>query len=170
MPRRSTCVLFILVLLATACATTKPGTGDISFRLRWDGSADLDLHVTDPAGRHIGTEMRIGAVDLEDARRQAEEQLRLREASADVPEGILDIDCNADPERMCKRPIENIFWPTGTAPRGTYTVWVHHFQNVTGDGPVPFTLEIRRGERVVRTIRGTVDRDAPTSEKTVVDV
>lgn len=157
-------LLAVVLFLTTGCATTRPGTGDISFRLLWDGSADLDLHVTDPVGRHVGTEMSIAGGSYEEIVQRIAEFRRLEEEHGAVPKGVLDIDCNADPERMCKRPIENVFWPAGTAPRGEYEVWVQHFQNVTGDGAVPFVLEIRRGERVVQTVRGTVDRDDPTSE------
>ncbi|MDA8020996.1 MAG: hypothetical protein MPN21_26460 [Thermoanaerobaculia bacterium] len=160
----------LLFCLLSGCASTRPGTGDLSFRLLWDGSADLDLHAEDPHGRHVGTQMSFAsAQDAAALRRQLAEYTRLENELDHVPKGILDVDCNADPERMCKRPIENIFWPTGTAPRGTYEVWVHHFQNVTGDDGVPYFLEIRRGERVVQTIRGTVAEDDPTSERISVD-
>lgn len=171
--RVSLMVSVCLFSLFAGCATTRPGTGDISFRLLWDGSADLDLHAEDPYGRHVGTHMNyVGMVDQAaiDARnRQFVEYKRLDEELSDQPKGILDVDCNADTERMCKSPIENIFWPKGTAPRGSYEIWVHHFQNVMGDGEVPYTLEIRRGERVVRTVRGTVEPDVPTSERITVD-
>lgn len=161
--------------LLIGCTTTKPGTGDISFRLLWDGTADLDLHAEDPFGRHVGTHMNyVGVTDPEARSRQFAEYQRLDEELSHLPHGVLDIDCNADPERMCKRPIENMFWPKGTAPRGIYQVWVHHFQNVTGDGAVNYELEIRRGERVMQTIRGTVGpgtvgSEVPTSERVMVE-
>lgn len=165
------CLLCLAVGLLGGCATTRPGTGDISFRLLWQGTADLDLHAEDPHGRHVGTHMNwVGVTDMEARNRQFVEYQRLDEELSHLPRGVLDIDCNADPERMCKQPIENMFWPTGTAPRGVYEVWIHHFQNVagqnvTGDGSVDYTLEIRRGETVVRTVRGTVEPEAPTSDR-----
>lgn len=160
----------LLLCLLAGCATTRPGTGDISFRLLWEGTADLDLHAEDPHGRHVGTHMNwVGVTDFDARNRQLAEYLRREDELAHVPKGILDIDCNADPERMCKRPIENIFWSTGTAPRGRYQVWVHHFQNVTGDGAVEYALEIRRGEAVVRTVRGAVEPESPTSDRISVD-
>jgi len=56
----------ILLGLLNGCATTRPGTGDISFRLLWDGTADLDLHAEDPHGRHVGTHMNnVGVTDQE---------------------------------------------------------------------------------------------------------
>lgn len=162
--------LACLFCLLAGCATTRPGTGDISFRLLWQGTADLDLHAEDPHGRHVGTHMNwVGVTDLEARNRQFGEYQRLDEELSHLPKGILDIDCNADPERMCKQPIENIFWPTGTAPRGAYKVWIHHFQNVTGDGSVDYTLEIRRGETVVRTVRGTAEPETPTSDRIEIE-
>ncbi|MCP4658831.1 MAG: hypothetical protein GY856_25755, partial [bacterium] len=43
----------LAAILLASCATMKPGIGDIAFRLRWQGSADLDLHVEDPDGGHV---------------------------------------------------------------------------------------------------------------------
>src|SRR5205085_2107616 len=39
----------------TGSTTTEPplGTGDVQVTLRWSGTSDLDLHVTDPAGAEI---------------------------------------------------------------------------------------------------------------------
>lgn len=95
---------------AADTTTTEPvlGTGDIQFTLRWDSNADLDLAVTDPSGAKVdfGTET--------------------------VPSGgALDVDANAacstqDP------PVENVFWPTGAAPAGTYTVEITYFSECEG--------------------------------------
>ena len=169
------CLLCLPAGLLGGCATSRPGTGDISFRLLWQGTADLDLHVEGPHGRHVGTHMNwVGVTDPAERNRQFAEYMRLDEELSHLPKGILDIDCNADPERMCKQPIENIFWPKGTAPRGVYQVWVHHFQNVEGrnqpgDGAVDYRLEIRRGETVIKKVPGTVEPEAPTSERIEVE-
>ncbi|MEM8964402.1 MAG: hypothetical protein AAGD38_23150, partial [Acidobacteriota bacterium] len=151
-------VLVALTLWLGGCATTlDPGTGDVSFRLRWDGTADLDLHIVDPLGRHVGIEQAGPGSDYEAHLDQVRIWREAATAHEDVPVGILDIDCNADPTRVCERPIENVFWPTGTAPDGEYEVWVNHFQNVFGDESVAYELEIRRGDRVVERHRGEVD-------------
>ena len=44
-----------VVLVSTGCASAdvRPGTGDLSFRLTWTGSADLDLYVRSPLGEQI---------------------------------------------------------------------------------------------------------------------
>jgi uncharacterized protein YfaP (DUF2135 family) len=110
------------------------GTGDIAFRLLWQGPVDLDLHVTSPLDETIDF-----------VRRTSESG------------GRLDVDCNAAPDRMCPRPIENVFWPAGKAPPGTYEVWVE-LANLPGrkeeaerfvEVGVELRLQILRGTEVV---------------------
>lgn len=158
-------VVGVVVLLAAGCASTvQPGTGDVSFRLRWDGTADLDLHVVDPVGRHVGVEQPGLGVDHAAHQADVESWRAAAEAHPDVPAGILDVDCNADPERACPRPIENVYWPTGTAPRGTYRVWVRWFQDVYSQEPAAYVLEVRRGEQVVERFEGVVGVGVERSE------
>jgi hypothetical protein len=147
-------VAIIAAATLTGCATLKPGTGDISFRLRWEGSADLDLHVVDPIGRHIGLAHVLRSEESEEAQLRQERSEKAQADHPDAAPGILDIDCNADSEKICAKPIENIFWPTSTALRGSYEVWVHYFQDISGEKDVPYVLEIRRGERVVERQNG----------------
>jgi hypothetical protein len=100
----------------------------------WEGDADLDLYVTSPL----------------------EEPINFVHRSSESG-GQLDIDCNAAPDRMCARPIENVFWPTGRAPAGSYQVWVELANVPSGEKPaarfaetgVDFALQILRGTRVV---------------------
>ncbi len=40
--------------------------------------------------------------------------------------GILDVDANVRPET--KKPVENVVWPEGKAPGGTYKAYVHHYK------------------------------------------
>lgn len=79
---------------------TTVGTGDVQVSLSWDVNSDVDLHVTEPSGEEIYWNNRTSATH-----------------------GTLDLDsnaaCNLDGRRN-----ENVTWPTGTAPRGTYTVKV----------------------------------------------
>lgn len=145
-------ILQILLALGlcslVACASTgpRPGTGDIAFRLRWDGGADLDLHVVDPEGHHISFMI----------------------PASPGSKGILDVDCNRSPLDLCEQPIENVYWPTGQAPTGLYEYWVQWFQHVRLPGKddpgdedaetevVSFVLEVLHGRRVVERHRGTV--------------
>ena len=75
------------------------GTGDVQVTLGWDTVADVDLHVIDPNGDEVYWANRM------------------------VPSGgELDLDSNAG----CSEGVsnENITWPEGLAPRGTYIVRV----------------------------------------------
>ncbi|MEM6797533.1 MAG: hypothetical protein AAF725_26430, partial [Acidobacteriota bacterium] len=83
-------------------------------------------------------------------------QAALDAAENPGPAGMLDIDCNSTPETQCRRPIENIFWPPDSAPAGSYRTWVTLFRQPVGADPVPYTLEIRHGERVVQTFEGSL--------------
>ena len=68
-----------------ATGGVEPGTGDIAFRLLWQGNSDLDLYVTDPAGSCVFF-----------AKPKSESG------------AILDIDCNGGSDKMCEQPIENV--------------------------------------------------------------
>jgi hypothetical protein len=81
------------------------GTGDVQVTVAWDTDADVDLHVVDPSGSEIYW-----------AARQSPSG------------GRLDLDsnpaCVLDDVRN-----ENITWPVGTAPQGTYTVRVDYWSS-----------------------------------------
>lgn len=158
--------LLALLLVGCASAPPRPGTGDLSFTLRWDGTADLDLHVEDPLGRRTSAlsaysppEEDVLPADLKDG--------ELLVSSETSQSGILDIDCNAAPDRLCERPLENVFWPSGTAPLGDYELWVLLFQRLRDGSSVPFVIEVRRGERVVHTFSGKLDDERRESKRFV---
>ncbi len=166
--------VLVLCLVGVGCASQglKPGTGDISFRLHWEGDLDLDLHVVDPLDRHTGMTVFASTGTPEDQLSAIREALAARiEAERNggpdaPPAGILDVDCNASPNQICVRPIENVFWPAGTAPHGRYAFWVHLFQPIletSGQREVAFTLEVRRGDEVVELLRGVLNNDSRTS-------
>lgn len=76
-------------------------TGDVQVTLRWNTSDDLDLIVVDPAG---------SIVDF---------------GSPTSPSGgQLDVDANGFCQTQNFSPVENIFWPTGSAPDGEYLAYV----------------------------------------------
>jgi uncharacterized protein YfaP (DUF2135 family) len=81
------------------------GTGDIQVSLSWDVDSDVDLHVVDPSGEEIYYGHRQSASN-----------------------GSLDLDSNAACDLDHKRN-ENVTWPTGRAPRGTYTVRVDYWNS-----------------------------------------
>ncbi|HUI26906.1 MAG TPA: IPT/TIG domain-containing protein [Candidatus Kryptonia bacterium] len=100
--------------IASNTATTSVlGTGDVQVTLNWSDINDLDLHVIDPNGEEIYYGNRMSSSG-----------------------GTLDVDANAACNNETTSPRENIFWPTGTAPVGTYTVIVAYYRGC-GDPPGP---------------------------------
>lgn len=92
------------------------GTGDVQATLRWTSDADLDLAVTDPAGEAVSFMNRLGSSG-----------------------GELDYDVIPCTEPDHPR-VENVFWPPGAAPNGTYTVTVTYFSSCNDAGPHEFEL------------------------------
>jgi hypothetical protein len=95
--------------------------GEVAVSLTWDSDADLDLRVTCPGGEEIyyGRRSACG--------------------------GELDVDMNV-PSRMSEEPVENVYWPEGAAPPGTYRVAVTNFQTRSeGDQPTPFRVRVVNG-------------------------
>jgi subtilisin family serine protease len=88
----------------TVDCTPAPSTGDVQVLLSWDNYNDLDLICTDPYGELIF--------------------FRNRSVSSG---GQLEIDMNVEyPDS--KTPIENIYWPAGSAPNGTYAVHLLYYK------------------------------------------
>ncbi|HEY9805598.1 MAG TPA: hypothetical protein V6D04_03470, partial [Candidatus Obscuribacterales bacterium] len=113
------------------------GTGDIQATLRWETVDDLDLAVTDPSGQTVFYK-----------------NPRVRSG------GQQDVDANADCIKPVAKPVENIFWPTGGAPAGKYTVEARLYRRCAATGPVPFNLTVLvRGE--TKELTGTVDDTKP---------
>jgi hypothetical protein len=93
------------------------GTGDVKVTLSFDRLHDLDLHVFEPSGEEIsfvhGVSATGGLLDL------------------DSGENCLPSSANA----------ENIFWPPGGAPAGTYQVKVQNYQQCS-PGAIDFTVRV----------------------------
>lgn len=85
---------------------TTVGTGDVQVNVSWDVDNDLDLHV-------------VGPNNLE---------IYYGNKTDSATGGTLDLDSNAACALDHKRS-ENITWPAGRAPRGTYTVKVDYWAN-----------------------------------------
>ena len=120
-------------------------TGDVSFRLTWSGKQDLDLYVVEPSGEQIYWDHTQSAT-----------------------QGQLDVDSNFPCSDTSPSPTENIFWPEGKAPHGTFTFWVDHYDSCDGSTTASFTLRVFEGEVVVRTINGTISEDQQTEQYTHV--
>ena len=96
------------------------GTGDVQVTLAWDSDSDVDLHVIDPSGQEVYW------------------------ANRDVPSGgNLDLDSNAGCSLDNVRN-ENIVWPVGQAPQGTYTVRVDYWSSCSVEA-TDYTVLVNNG-------------------------
>ncbi|HEY8527712.1 MAG TPA: hypothetical protein VIL48_22290 [Acidimicrobiales bacterium] len=110
------------------------GTGDVQVTLRWTSEADLDLHVTEPDGTEIYFANR----------------------GPTSTGGQLDVDSNVGCHREAS--VENVFWPTGRAPEGEYTIEVNGF-SVDGCGGGDYTVTARVHGEEVLSESGSVGED-----------
>ncbi len=92
---------------------------DIRASLLWNTYDDLDLHCITPSGEEIfygHKDSRCG--------------------------GSLDVDRNARGKET-RKPVENIRWPQGSAPKGKYRVYVQNYAYHEDErADIPFTVEI----------------------------
>lgn len=110
------------------------GTGDVKVTLSFDQDTDLDLHVIEPGGARI-----------------------YHTATMSATGGTLDLDSN--PQCVIDGTnIENIFWPTGAAPKGEYVVEVDYYEACVSD-PVNFTVTVTVGGSLADTIEGMFEAD-----------
>ena len=102
-----------------------PSSGDVQIHLEWDSYNDLDLICVDPNGDSVFFKRKK------------------------VPSGgMLEIDKNAK-RPYTKSAQENIYWPEGKAPNGTYKVMVHYFENHDNDiKDTPYRIMIKHGDKV----------------------
>lgn len=113
-----TVVITVDGLASNAFPLTVLGSGDVQIQLIWNDTNDLDLHVIDPNGDEISFEQRMSPSG-----------------------GKLDVDANAGCNGTTSSPRENVFWPTGAAPIGTYNVSVVYYEGCTEPaGPSTFTI------------------------------
>lgn len=110
---------------------TEVQTGALQVTLQWDSRADLDLYVTDPAG---------GTVSYQ---------------NTSVPSGgTLDVDARSGCSAT-DATVENIIW-SSTPPSGSYDIKVNYYTSCD-EGPVPYTVTLRRAGQVVETWTGTAE-------------
>ena len=115
-----------LPLLGVEPALPELGTGDVQATLTWDTNDDLDLWITDPQG------------------------VSIYYSNPSSPSGgQLDVDANAGCSgNLTDHPVENIFWPTGVAPTGQYTVEVVYFEQCVSTIPIAFHVRLLVDGRV----------------------
>lgn len=96
-------------------------TGDVQVSIGWNSIDDIDLHV-----KYVALNGGGGMINWMN---------RL-----DFIGGCLDVDMNANFYRVTNRPVENIFWPRGSSPKGQFFVGIHNFRNWSGQAAVPVTI------------------------------
>ncbi len=128
---------FYKTTMRAAVTAVDLGTGSLAFRLAWNGTNDLDLYVKEPNGTII----------------------YFNNKGPTSTGGRLDVDCNADCDAasMCSSPVENVFWPTGGAPSGTYEFWVRWYKTCSGPTPTNFTLTVYVNGAVAQTYSGSLN-------------
>ena len=116
-------------------------SGDVQVSIAWNTIDDIDVHVVVEPLRptratprsFINWTNRLG-----------------------VCGGWLDVDANMHPLQLTDKPVENIFWGTGRAPFGRYTVAVHYYKSFSGRPRVPVEVAVLvdgREERFHPTVR-----------------
>ncbi|MEQ8716000.1 MAG: DUF6777-containing protein [Acidimicrobiales bacterium] len=132
--------------IPTPTADIVLGEGDVQVTLRWTGDADLDLYVTDPTGAEISysnTPVDSG--------------------------GQLDVDTIPGCGVGAGGQVENVFWPLGAAPPGSYSAYVDVFSDC-GNSDIPFSLEIRVDGEVVASTGGSLGGGQQQSETIAAEV
>jgi hypothetical protein len=106
------------------------GTGDVQVTLLWADGNDLDLHVIDPSGAEIYF------------------------SNPKSPTGgTLDHDDTAGCSTTGTH-VENVFWPTGTAPPGQYRVFVKNYSSC--GSPSRYSLHATAKGKVAISSSGSV--------------
>ncbi len=112
-------------------------TGDIQISLAWNTPDDVDLHVEfTPHGK--------GAL-------MSEINYKSRRGRYG---GHLDVDMNAGGGHFSRTPVENIFWPRGSSPKGFFRVGAQLYASRT-KRPVKITIRIKIGSDI-KTINDVV--------------
>jgi hypothetical protein len=104
--------------------TPTPTSGDVQMLLSWDNYNDLDLLCKDPEGDMV--------------------YFKNRSVTSG---GELEFDMNVEyPDS--KHPTENIYWPNGKAPRGTYEVYLLYYKQHTPIKDTPYKITVKHGDKV----------------------
>jgi len=106
-------------------------TGDIQISISWDTDNDIDLHVVDPNAFEI-----------------------YYGDTLSPEEGELDLDSNAACSPIDGINNENILWPIGKAPAGTYNVLVDNYENCTSTATT-YVVTVQKKGQAPQTFMGS---------------
>jgi hypothetical protein len=106
-------------------------SGAVQITLAWSTGADIDLHVTDPFNEVLSFAN-----------------------TASSSGGRLDRDARG----ACTdgQTTENVYWPAGEAPRGTYRIEANYFSNCQAAGPTQVVLSIMVGGQALGVYQYTL--------------
>ncbi len=111
--------------------------GDVQVTLSWNNTANLDLYVTDPNGFVI------------------------HHASPIAPSGgRLERNANSPCSVAAAPAVENIYWPTGTAPSGGYSVKIQYTGECASEGVTTYTLVVKNNGATLTTQSGNISPGA----------
>jgi hypothetical protein len=131
----------LLIPLRVAAAST----GDVQVSATWDTATDVDLHVVEPSGAEI-----------------------YYGSPSSATGGLLDLDSNA----ACgidNVNNENIRWPSGRAPSGTYTVRLDYWSSC-GIASTNYVVTVNNGgntQTFTGTFTGTGDAGSAGSGRLI---
>jgi hypothetical protein len=69
------------------------------------------------------------------------------------------VDANGNCQNMVSSPVENVFWPYGSAPSGGYQVLVVYYMTCGYAGPVDYEVTVRQNDQVIDVRNGTVTQE-----------
>ena len=121
---------------STSVKIINVGNGDVQVSVSWSDTSDVDLHVVDPAAEEIYFGHRASASG-----------------------GDLDLDSNAacsqdDPLHFPHKSNENIVWPVGQAPSGTYTVRLAYWSACNVPAPTDYVVTVATKGGTVQVFTG----------------
>lgn len=110
-------------------------SGGVQVSLIWDNQNDLDLSVVCPSGERISFDNKVSRCG-----------------------GQLDVDMNEAP--TSEQPVENIFWPEKSVPKGEFKVFVEHFEQHAEVDSTEYRVLVKNGDES-NEYRGEITNDEP---------
>jgi hypothetical protein len=105
-------------------------TGDVQISIAWNTTDDIDLHVMFSPGN--------GLTD----------NINWTSPIGRISKGMLDIDMNANGAYVSRTPVENVFWPKNSSPKGHFRVSIHFFRSWSNQKRVPVIVRIQSNGKV----------------------